>query len=279
MSNSDTHRGIVYFAVGQKYLAEAVNSAQSVRQQMPDLPLAIFSDVPAPPEVFTYRLPIAPDRVMKRQKMYALRNTPFQQTLYLDTDTYLTAPVYELFEMIDDGYSFAAALSPWWAVSNLGDNNQKLREKQVPISFAKINSGLILYDNVPLVQNLFAKWDELYVAWGNKGQDQDPLRVALYFSNLRWIPLPPAYNFRFPFPAAIRGQIKVLHGRHPQRTQLSKVFNHTEEFRAFIPHTFRLNTLFIGEQTVKPSFSERLLTFLAPYVPAKIRDWRRQRIP
>lgn len=274
---SNTHRGIVYFAVGQKYLTEAINSAKTVRQQMPDLPLAIFSDVPAPPEIFTYCLPVAADRVMKRQKMYALSNTPFQQTLYLDTDTYLTAPVYELFEMIDDGYSFAAALSPWWGVFNSG-NNHELREKQVPISFAKINSGLILYDNVPQVQSLFVKWDELYVAWGNKGQDQDPLRVALYFSDLRWIPLPPAYNFRSPFPAAIRGQIKVLHGRHAQLERLSKVFNYTEEFRAFVPHVYRLNTLFIGERTIKPSFTERFLTFLAPYVSAKIRDWRRQRM-
>lgn len=285
---SSIYRGVIYFAVGQKYLQEAIISAQSVRRQMPDLPLAIFSDVPAPSEIFDYCLEVAKDCSLKRQKMYALLNTPFEQTLFLDTDTYMIAPVYELFELIEDGYQFAAALSHWWAISSQNceksDSIAKtevqeryLRENGVPISFANINSGLMIFNNVPETRNLFTKWDELYVSWGDRGQDQYPLRVALYHSHLRWTPLPQAYNFRLPFPNGIRGQIKILHGRHPRLDLLSKKLNYTEDFRAIIPYAFRLNTLFFGEYTIKPSPKEFLLTFFAPFVPKKIRQWRRKR--
>ena len=159
---------------------------------------------------------------------------------------------------------------------NTKHQKQELRENEVPISFPKINAGLILFDKVAETKKLFTQWDELYVSWGDRGQDQDTLRVVFYRSHLSWIPLPPAYNFRLPFPAGIRGQIKIIHGRHPYLDLLGTKLNYTENFRAIIPYTFRLNTLFVGEQTIKPSLKEYLLTFLASFVPKEIRQWRKQ---
>ena len=92
--------GVVYFALGERYLAEAALSAASVRQHMPGLRTAIFCDGQVPAALFDMRDRLVPGLPMKRQKMQALLRSPFERTLYLDTDTLIADPVWELFDLL-----------------------------------------------------------------------------------------------------------------------------------------------------------------------------------
>jgi len=246
--------GVVYFALGERYLAEAALSAASVRQHMPGLRTAIFCDGQVPAALFDMRDRLVPGLPMKRQKMQALLRSPFERTLYLDTDTLIADPVWELFDLLDR-FELAMALSPYWAVQ-LAQPRGSTVQHGVPVCFPKVNTGVIAVRSGPAVRRLIETWDRLYAAWGGRGQDQDSLRVALYESNLRWAPLPPAYNYRLPFPSAIRGGVKIFHGRHPNLAKLSAWINASPEFRATVQA--RSAIIRYGLATLEPSLEERL---------------------
>lgn len=243
-------RGVVYFAQGERYIAEAVLSATSLRRHMPGLRTAIFCDGEAPADLFDLRDGLVPGIALKRQKIHALLRSPFERTVYLDTDTYVGDAFWELFELLDR-FELAMALSPHWAVQ-LSGRGGGTRERGVPVAFPKANSGVIAYRRTAAVEQLVRAWDRLYVDWGGQGQDQDPLRVALYESELRWAPLPAAYNYRLPFPAAIRGGVKIFHGRHPELAALCARVNRKRKIRATAPVAARHSVYFFGATTLEP---------------------------
>lgn len=213
----------------------------SVRRQMPDLPLCLFADEPAAPGTFDIELALGSGLKMKQQKMFALRHSPFEKSIFLDTDIHLCVPIYETFDLIDDGYEMAAALSPWWSPGAAEDHpaggavQHGRRDRGVPVAFPKINSGVMLMAKTPNVTKLLERWQELHAADGGSGQDQDPLRVALYESSIRWAPLPPHYNYRLPYPGVVNGEIKILHGRHPGLSRLPGRLNAYHGVRGIIP--------------------------------------------
>ena len=240
--------GVVYFARGEHYVAEAAVSAASLRQHMPGLQTAIFSDAEAPAQLFDLRQDLVPGLPMKRQKMQALLRSPFARTVYLDTDTFIGDAFWELFELLER-FELAMALSVHWGVT-LSWRSGETRESGVPVAFPKVNSGVIAYRRTPAVDQLVQAWDRLYVEWGEGGQDQDPLRVALYASEVRWAPLSAAYNYRLPFPAAIRGGVKIFHGRHPELPALCARINAKQKIRATAPAAARHSVLFFGPTAV-----------------------------
>jgi hypothetical protein len=246
--------GLLYFAQGGRYLAEAAVSAASVRRHMPGLRTAIFCDGEVVSDLFDIRDRLVPGLPVKRQKMQALLRSPFERTLFLDTDTLVADPIWELFDLLDR-FELAMALSPYWAVE-LGQPRDSIGRHGVPVSFPKVNSGVIAFRSTPSVRRLIEAWDQLHADWGGQGQDQDPLRVALYESELRWAPLPPAYNYRLPFPSAIRGGVKIFHGRHPDLAALCATINASNAFRATAPA--RSPVLRYGTETLEPSMRERL---------------------
>jgi hypothetical protein len=63
--------------------------------------------------------------------------------------------------------------------------------------------------------------------------------------------LPPAYNYRLPFPSTIRGEVKIFHGRHPDLAALCATINASTAFRATAPA--RSPVLRYGTETLEPS--------------------------
>jgi hypothetical protein len=103
--------GAIWFAIGAQYAREAERSAASVRAQMPGLGTAIVVDVPVDESLFDHVLKPAPGTPMKRQKMATLLASPFERTLFLDTDTLVIAPVWEVFDVLDR-FDAAMAIAP-----------------------------------------------------------------------------------------------------------------------------------------------------------------------
>jgi hypothetical protein len=220
--------GIMYVATGERYLMEACRSARRCKQLMPEIPLALASDLPAPRELFACQIQIESPKGNFSDKMDPLLKSPFRRTVFLDTDTWLCEPVPELFSILERcDIAMAHAPMRFTAASD------------APASFPECNSGVIAYNMNDRTRALFDLWDKLYqerLKSTGVVDDQPSLRDALWQSDISFAALPPEYNFRFIMPAfAGRGGIKILHGRHHDYPSLAKMMNRSRSPRVFLP--------------------------------------------
>ena len=104
-------RGVLYVAFGESYRAECLQSIRSLKKIHPILPVCVVTD-----KNWTYEL--KPEVVLKRSPILSLkakptyvRESPFQETLYLDTDTTIVSPILDVFDLLqyfDIGINFRA---------------------------------------------------------------------------------------------------------------------------------------------------------------------------
>lgn len=195
---------------------------------MPGVPLAIASDVGPDGGLFDHWIPIENPLGTFADKIAPLAKTPFEKTVFLDTDTYLCGPVPELFELLDR-CDIAMAHAPMRVTGSV----------PVPASFPECNSGVIAYNINDQTKAIFAAWEKFYAGQiSSTGQpdDQPALRRALWENEIRLAVLPPEYNFRFVLPSfAGRGPVKILHGRHTSMAALAAEINRSGSPRVFLP--------------------------------------------
>jgi len=203
-------RGIVYCAQGERHFLEALASAKSSLQHNA-VPHVIFSDRelggPIPGiDVRTQHgcgLPFA-------DKIDAMTRSPFAQTIYLDTDTFVAAEITELFELLER-FDIAAAHAPAY----LGF------DPEIPRAFYELNTGVIAYRERPAVKQLLADWRQTYLAWVKEppfelahiGDEQPVLRRCLWRSQLSVYVIGPEYNYRTTQPGRLVGPVRIIHGR------------------------------------------------------------------
>lgn len=235
-------RGIVYIATGRKYVEEAAVSARSVKEFMPNLHITLFSDLEEESSDFTGFF----DEIIKisdpdgscRDKIRPLRDTPYEKTLFLDTDTFLCSPVYDVFDMLDQ-FDIALAHAPDRYQYDLPD---------LPDCFTELNSGVIAYRKTKEVDDLFKKWEATFYTMLDHDQDshrdQHSLRDTLYRSSVRFLVLPPEYNFRTICPnfAGKHCRVKILHGRHAELKKVAARLNRSQRARVFLENPFRMVT-------------------------------------
>ena len=221
-------KGILYIATGDRFRNEALFSATRVRELMPEIPIALASDKLADESIFSYKIPIDRPHGSFADKIIPLSLSPFEETIFLDTDTYLCGEVFELFDLLKN-YDIAMAHAPM-RQTGLAD---------VPPSFPEFNSGVIVYRMNDRTRALLNKWIQFYEDQVSKtGQidDQPALRRALWHSDAKIAVLPPEYNFRFILPAfAGRGKVKILHGRDSDMEGLNERINRSGSPRIFLP--------------------------------------------
>jgi hypothetical protein len=208
--------GILYIATGENFIDEAINSAVSVKKVMPEIPLAIYTNKKLSDEtakLFDVITIIHNPKFSFSDKIPHLINTPFERTLFLDTDTVMLNPVWELFELLDQ-FDIAYCHAPWRQCP--GENNQL---QDVPDCFSEANTGVLAFKNSCNVKDLFGKWQEVYsmqlTQENPPNHDPPAFRRVLYSTNARAYVLPPEYNTRTPMPIFKGGGIpvKILHGR------------------------------------------------------------------
>jgi hypothetical protein len=188
--------GILYVATGKKYIKAAMHSAKTVKKFCPELPTHLFADYQ------DYQLnfeqsssPFTTIKVVenphRRSKLDYLALTPYDRTLYLDTDTALNADISEVFQILD---RFDVALC------HAHRRNQPVRTRiwreDIPIAFPQFNSGVFLYKKSPEVIRFLETWASSFREAGFP-QDQTTLRELIWLSDLRIATLPPEYNVRF----------------------------------------------------------------------------------
>jgi hypothetical protein len=211
--------GILYVATGQKYLDEAAHSARSVRRVSPELPLAIVCDGVPSEQLFDVRLRMTRPEHSFIDKIGALARTPFERTLFLDTDTFAMRPLADIFELLQR-FEIAAAAEPGRYLYEI---------EGVSSAFPELNTGVLLYRRNEAVLDLIADWEQLYrdeiaskVAAGVRPwHDQLSFTRAIYNSKLSFFMLPPEFNTRVLMPQMVSGPIRICHCRmkRPDRYQ------------------------------------------------------------
>lgn len=94
--------GVLYVASGEKYLKEARFSARSFKRFNPETPVALFTDSAIEKDklfdfVFSDLEKVHP----VKWKTFAMKNSPFEKSLYLDVDTKIVGSIFELFHFLD----------------------------------------------------------------------------------------------------------------------------------------------------------------------------------
>jgi hypothetical protein len=223
------NQGFVYIATGLKYLKEAELSANSFKENMPDIPIAVLTDNEiAAKENFVFDLVVQLENCEYSyiDKILALKESPWEKTVFLDTDTYNLNPCYEIFELLDK-FDLAVAHAPV---------RDSWRKSQVcPISFPELNTGVIAYNKSSLFYDLVDSW---YATYENQKKnknvphDQPAFREALYHSQLRFTILTSEYNLRPNFSYFIGGGVlvKIIHCRgHGLTKAIETLTAHTQE--------------------------------------------------
>lgn len=223
--------GVVYIATGLHFVEEALASAKSLCVHHPDLPVVLFTDIDPDfcKEVFPEIRRIENPTRSFADKIAPLSESPFEKTVFLDTDTRICAPIGDLFDLLDR-FDLVAAHAPMrvtWP------------QPAIPDSFPEVNSGVLAWRKTEKTELLFAEWKRLYgehLASTGQKDDQPALRRALFESDLNLGILPPEYNFRTVIPAfAGRGPVRIIHGRHPDMASVERHLNRHKGCRVVVP--------------------------------------------
>jgi hypothetical protein len=202
--------GIIYSATGAKFIEEAIVSARSSLRYN-HVPHLIFCDR-APPETLEaidfIRFEPSGDPFL--DKVRNIGRIPFDQNIYLDSDTYVTDNIEEMFDLLQR-FDVAAAHAPGYL---------RCEDKGPSDAFNDFNTGVIAYRAEHRVSALLDAWAGLLQHWLASGTpfrhfslDQAAFRRALWESQVSFYVLSPEYNYRLIFFGRLVGRAKILHGR------------------------------------------------------------------
>jgi hypothetical protein len=206
-------RGVIYTAIRERFVEEARVSAQSVRRFLPDVRIVLFTDVQVE-RVDPFDEVIRLTSLSARphlDKLRCMKSSPFSETLFLDTDTYVCGDLSELFELLSQ-FDIAMALDRRYYDAFPPDVG-------VPSSFCEFNQGVVAFRASERMQAMFRAalgWAEkIQAQTGAPTDDQIAMRLALYSSDLRIAHLPLEYNCRFHAYGYLNGEVRILHARIP----------------------------------------------------------------
>lgn len=229
--NINYSRGFVYVTFGDKFLKEAAESANRVKR-IHNYPILLITDQ----EVADYITREAFDEVIIRDFKHEysdkifMKESPFDKTIFLDSDTIVQQSMDPLFEMLDY-FDIAVQFTE-------GGNHYKL--PGVPTCFYEPSAGIIAWKKSKAIARFFDDWSSYYEKiQQEQGQvgawDQRSLRNALYFNrDIRIVPLPIEWQFYTYRPNIAAGPIVMVHGRRINNHMLHSI-NASTEFRVWIP--------------------------------------------
>jgi hypothetical protein len=247
------NRGVIYVAFGQKYISEVLASAASSKRHMPQLPITLFCDADVACPDVDQVIGAEPDSTFPgcAAKIRHIAASPYDQTLFLDSDTYVCGDLAELFALMDE-FDLAAAHAPSRAIYEVGG---------VPDSFPEFNTGVILFRRSSDVHAVLSSWGDLFarslerladgeIRWLQPAHkrwhtlnDQGAFRAALYRSSIRIATLPPEYNCRFSAPGFVDGPVRILHGRGLDLPSVAAAINSIDGRRGYEERSGKLRLI------------------------------------
>lgn len=219
MTDSQVHketsngRGILYIASGPSFQAEACKSAERIRKLNPSLHITLFTDKSSPAlnqNPFNEVREFADAPLSWEIKPRLIAETPYEKTLFLDSDTYAISAINDYFDALEL-YEMAVVHAP---------ARSTCEASKLPRWFPEVNTGVIAFRRCHNVDTFFQAWqhcqEQLAIAFNRTGvPDQWGFRQALleHHDAVRYLILAPEYNFRFEIPVSAHGTVRMLHGR------------------------------------------------------------------
>ncbi len=227
--------GIVYSCTGERYVQEALRSARSSMRHNA-LPHVLFASTEVSGEPGLSVVRFEPSANPYVDKIANMRRSPFERTLYLDTDTYVVAEIAHVLELLDR-FELAAAHAPGY---------RGFADPEVPAAFYELNTGVLAWHASTRTDAFLRSWEETYSRWlieqpfpraGEAGDaaDQPAFRRCAWEHALRLYVLAPEYNLRLGEPATIVERVRVIHGRARDYEALAARLNGKHGPRAYSP--------------------------------------------
>jgi len=196
---------------------------------MPGLPTTLFTDRHPRPEFDDVVFLEQGDPY--KQKVAAIQASPYDESLFLDVDTYVVADITDIFELL--GRSDAAlAHAPVRITIPIPD---------VPDSFPEFNTGVIGWRRNDRTAALFSAWLAVYDEFVDQQPpsfDQVSLRLAAWRSDAVFSVLPPELNCRFEMAGFFNQPVRVFHGYQDAGgyARTAERFNHGLEWSSLRVH-------------------------------------------
>jgi hypothetical protein len=224
------NEGVLYVATGKKYIDEALRSAKSVKENSDSISVSIVTDQLIKSNII--------DNVIHSDELTGTRGeanfhfdeTPYEKTIYLDTDTIVSENISDLFTLLDR-FDIGAAHAP----SREATSVESYPYSDIPNSFPEYNRGVLVYRLNDQFRSFLDDYQHIYNKHlengGINNHDQPAMRKALYKSNLRIATLTPEYNCRGIGYAD--GRIRILHGRYKSMSRAINKLNSTANKRLY----------------------------------------------
>lgn len=234
-------KGYLYVAVGDQFLQEATSSAQSLKAIDNNAHITLVTDKKVDIEVFNIII-IKPTTInsykegllYKVEHIYA--SSPYEQTLFLDSDTYICESCQSIFELLE---FFDLAIAPDPTDVNRATSPTSLKKIKASDLY---NTGVILFGKNQRNESLFRKWLSIYQTKIvekkiNKENDQTSFLESWLQSESKIYVLSSAWNARTPFFFTLNQSVKIIHGRHKNYQKIQNKLNkpHYSKHRCWLP--------------------------------------------
>ena len=236
-------RGITFVAFGDRFVSEAIASAASYRAHMPGVPFALVTnaEIGTRPE-FDIIISTSEEQVQfpqsysgYYQKIRGIAASPFNITLFVDSDTYCCEPVYDLLVAAAQ-HGLVAVQAPrkvhTFRIDSLSKQGNVISET---------NTGVLGFDRARLGDFFFEEWLTLYrknvpAETGRIFSDQSLFRPLVHQLRITPLYMTYEYNVRVGLPAFLHGRVRILHGRprHGNDT-VARFINSSHEHRIYLP--------------------------------------------
>jgi hypothetical protein len=98
-------KGVIYFVSGSQYhLDECLHSLRSLRRYHPHMPVTLFTTLPlssAQKKLFNKVIHMVNTGSPFKLKVKAISSSPYERTLYLDSDTEIKSSLIEIWEFLE----------------------------------------------------------------------------------------------------------------------------------------------------------------------------------
>lgn len=196
MQNSS---GVLYIAFGPSFTKEGIMSYLSLRRYMPDTKVCFMTDltdllkehIANDQNLIVYG--IKPTHI--RSKVDFVSMTPFNKTLYLDSDTIVVRDLSDIFESLD---RFDVALTHDFARKRKKYSDVIPEYANIPYCFSEVNGGVFAFVKNDKTEDFLNKWKHYFYKYFNvtNGWDQVSLRISLWESKVNLFHLPVEFNIR-----------------------------------------------------------------------------------
>jgi hypothetical protein len=207
-----SHLGYLYIAGGTKHLKEAAASATRLKEVSPGAHVTLFTN-----SIESLRFARSVfDEIEERDmtfprarrkydgKVYEMSDSPYERTIFLDTDTHIIRPLEPLFDVLDY-FDLAGVPVPKGGTIRPG----------IPM----LNSGMIAFKRSNATAWMFKEWVRLYHEMDSLG-DQIAFAQALINSNVRYHSLNSCWNLKVgtkkakkKFPLLLTDKVRMVHAR------------------------------------------------------------------